>query len=373
MSITVLHVVESLSPQAGSVAVTLPGLFHALLSEDIAVSCLTANDPLSEAEIAHLTQSQTSLAENLKVFGQANLDQALTSSDLVHIHGWDTEFLQQVASSAGKRGAPVVLSPLGALCESSFRSKTIREKLRNLLPSKSDLHGITALAAMHELEAAALSDRGVRVETLPYGLDTAGLNTASDSGASSEARLDKDSSDKLVLYLGPIDPAEGVVMLLKSFAELGSVAQTWHITLAGPDIGDWRSQLEAAVDRKGAGQRVRFVEASNVAAQQTLIESAGLVVAPTLSMRFPLTVMQAACLATPVLATSLTTPDAIQDMVNTCPPARGEFKMALRAMLEQNDGTRRSAATATLALAREKLDWSRCVERFIQLYRSLVK
>ena len=81
--------------------------------------------------------------------------------------------------------------------------------------------------------------------------------------------------------------------LLKAFAEIMSEAAGWTIVIAGPEKGDWRKMLEAAVRRKGANEQVRLTSAPDVAAQRAWLDRADVLASPALHVRCPVSIMQA--------------------------------------------------------------------------------
>jgi glycosyltransferase involved in cell wall biosynthesis len=174
-----------------------------------------------------------------------------------------------------------------------------------------------------------------------------------------------------LLALGPIHPAEGLVMLLKAFAQLGADADGWTVVIAGEEIGDWRGQIEAGVRRKGGAARVMFAGASDERMQRGWLNRASLLVAPSLRMRCPVSALQALACQVPVLATTLAAPGVPAQALNACPPDAEPFFEALRAELTRPEPERVESADRACRIARKELDWTALAARYEDLYGRL--
>ncbi len=340
----IIHVIESLEPEAGSVAVSLRGLTQALVERGI--------------EAASVTRAEAAAADPL-----------VHKASVVHLHGWGTELARRMAHAARRAGRPYVISPLGSLIAGPYRKRGWRDKLRGLLGNSSLIRGAAAVTALNAAEQQALRAGGLNVNArvLPYGLD---MSTFEATHHPNDA-LPEVPAGRCLLLLGPIHPDEGLVPLVTAFAEIGPVADGWNIVLAGPEIGDWRRQLEAAVRRKGAAERVLFTPAPDVATQRAWLARASVLAAPSLHYRCPVSIMQALAAGVPVVASDRVVPDGLNDALQACAPTREALREALRFVLRLSDEERSSVAQKARAAARARLDWSVLVDRYVQLYREL--
>ena len=201
----ILHVVESLKPEAGSVAISLEGLCRALHQRDV---------------------------ESAAASGTG---EAVQSADLVHIHGWGSRLARASAALALRAGKPYVISPMGALSGGPYRRKSWKEKLRSRLSDRRLIRRAAAVTAINEQERRVLQELKIagNVTVLPCGLSMGEYEADRDMEANLPAPLD----GRCLLLLGPIHPVEGWVPLLTAFAELGTDSDGWYIVLAGPVVG----------------------------------------------------------------------------------------------------------------------------------------
>lgn len=161
--------------------------------------------------------------------------------------------------------------------------------------------------------------------------------------------------------------------LLKALAELGPIANDWHVVFGAADTKGWRPMLEAAVRRKGGEDRVRFMDAPDVATQRKLIGESAVVVTPNLHPDLGIPVLQAAACGVPVIATTLAVPPGLNGTIQSCEPRRDALRDALRSMLSLSDEDRKRLGAGLKETARRTLDWSVLVDRYASLYGEVAR
>ena len=359
MSIRVLHVVESLVPEAGSVAVSLPGLWTALQPHGIAsvTVSLDRNATLPDG-VTHT------------VFDPHETVRLVRDAGVVHFHGWGTDLGRRLATAARKVGRPYVVSPLGSLSEGPNCKRSWRARLRRLLGgnrliSQAALVTVLNTKERQSLQAAGL-DRKIRV--LAYGLTIDDYDGTADEG---NVELPPASGGRSLLLLGPIHPVEGLVPFMKAFAEIGPDGDGWNLVLAGPETGDWRKMIEAAVRRKGGTDRVRFAPAAEVRTQRAWLARASLLAAPGLHYRPATSIMQAVAASVAVIASDRVTPDGLDGGVYVCAPTREALRETLRFALRLSDNQRADQARQAREAMRALFDWPVLAEHYARLYREL--
>jgi poly(glycerol-phosphate) alpha-glucosyltransferase len=352
MPMQVLHVAETLSPDAGSVGIFLRGLFDVLRAQDI-------ESEVHEASGADRRPSDPSA-----------LGKLVTANDVVHIHGWGRRAGRLAAKLAGAHRKPYVISPYGLLCEGPYRRRSWREKLHGLLGENRLIRRAAAVTAINEQEEHELRRQRVHdnIRHLPCGLVFSDYEDRGDESAA----LPEPLEGRCILLLGPIHPVEGFIPVLRAFAELGRVTEGWHVVLAGRETGDWRKMLEAAVRRKGAADQVRFSPAPDEATQRAWLARAAVLVAPSLHVRCPVSIMQALAAGVPVVATKPVAPAALTGAIKICETGRSAIKEALRSVLGLSDEERTAMAREARDAGRGLFDLSALADRYARLYRELV-
>jgi glycosyltransferase involved in cell wall biosynthesis len=340
MSVRVLHVLESVDPEAGSVAVCLGGLHAALAARGLESAVVTAH---------------------------ADAVRIPDGADVVHIHGWGHELAPRMAAAALKARKPYIVSPHGALTYGPYNRPTWKDRVRFAWRTRRLVRGAACVTFLNTLEEQDLHVRRVHphIRALPYGLDF------SEYHGDPMAVGAVSATDRCLLVLGPLHPRGGCVALLKAVAEIGPDANGWNIVLAGKDSGEWRKMLEAAVRRKKGDDRVVFTEAPTVAAQLARLAGASVLVAPDLHIGLPVSIMQAVAMGVPVIASTCVAPPGLDGAIRVCGPHREELREALRSVLKLSDEFRRVVGEKARTVGRAVFDWSVLADQYAQLYREL--
>lgn len=361
MSMRVLHVVESLKPEAGSVAVSLPGLFPALQQRGVESQVVTRKLTDSAPQPVPHRDLKAALA-----------DRIVREAAVVHLHGWGSRVTRKLAAAAQRAQKPYVIAPLGALSEGPFHKRGWRDRLRGWLVEDRLFRGAAALTALNGAEHQVLRHHPgaagrAEVRVLPYG-----LNMAEYAGAEGAQPNHAPGPEvRYLLFLGPLHPMEGVVSLMRAVGELGGEADGWNIVLAGPERGPWRKMIEATVRRKGGGGRVVFTSAPDVATQRSWLARASAVAVPSLYVRCPVSVLQAVAAGVPVIASDRVAPDGLNGAIRACAPQKDSLKQELRALFRLSDDERIAGARDALERGRSLYDWSVLADRYVELYHNI--
>lgn len=344
MGHTVVHVLESLERHAGAPAICVAGLTRELSRRGV-------------------------VGDFVAPSGKDDIIEKAARADLVHFHGWNRQAFGGIAATLKKNGTPYVISPLGGLCPNPFARASLWDRVAKLFKSDRTVRDAAALTAINEIEREILTSSRAHENVRVLGC---GLDFSAYSGAVSErAAESKKSGGLTALVLGPIHPVEGLVPLLKAGAEAGLDAQGWNIVFAGPEVDDWRKMIEAAVNRKGAAEHVRFVGAADEVAHRELLAEADLLVAPSMRPRCPVSILQAIAMGVPVIATRAACPEGVDRLVNLCEPSREGLRSSLRSFIQKDVAERRAAAMRVREEALALLDWSSLAPSYLKLYESV--
>ncbi len=357
MPTRILHVANTLNTQPGSVAILLRGLFDALSERGIESQVVTApGGPVSDVRVP------------VHAFDPDRAAALVRDHDVIHLHGWGTDpAFVAIAALARKLGKPYVIAPHGSLTSGPHTRPTFKDKLRWLVREKQLVREASAIIALNDFEANDLRDRGgyANAMVLPYGIDFASYAERND-----DASLPAVPEVRCLLMLGPLDPIEGLVPLLKAFAETGADAEGWYVALVGEQRGEWKNSLAAAIRRKQATDRVVFADAADVATQRAWLARASLVVSPSLHIRVPVSIMQAVACGKALLASDRAAPPIVDEVATVVAPARDQLRAALSRLLTTTP-EELSAAGEKAREAAAEYDWPTWAQRFEDLYSGL--
>lgn len=364
MSMRVLHVIPTASSEAGAIGLLLPGLIEALEPVGARSQVLAAEPHLSDDTARTLDPG----ASRLPLVREA--EEAVDRADVVHFHGWSYEGVRRVVRAVRRVGKPFLVSPLGSLSAGPHRPPVWRTMFDNWFGFPRLARSAGRISAIHGREADALHSAGFvnRVGVLPYGHRFSDTRVPAEAVASLPPAL----PGRCLLVLGPLEPVEGCVPLLKAFAELGADANEWHLTLAGRDTGQWHHVLAPAVRRKGGEERVQFHPAPDETTQRAWLSRASVLVAASLGIRPPVSVLQAIATGVPVVATDLVAPDEVREVVQVCNPDRAGLRDALRTVMRMSDAQRTERAKLARSRAAATLDWSVLAPKYVEQYERML-
>lgn len=297
-TLKVLLLTSKLSPAAGGLAVSVPGLAHSI-------------DPLPGIEMHVMGTLDPAKPDAARAWGprveafsvkgpQAgqyapDMRQAITAlaPDLVDVQGlWTYPSLANLLHSR-KTGKPYIVTPRGMLDPWARRNSAWKKHIASMIFERKHLSSAFALRATAEMEAQHFRDMGLTnpIAIVPNGLILPDL------------ALRTENPFRSVLFLSRIHPKKGIDYLLRSWSQLHGDFPGWEVVIAGIDENGHEAELKQLVEKLRL-PRVRFVGESHGAAKQKLYRDADLFVLPTHAENFGLVVAEALAQETPTITTT---------------------------------------------------------------------
>lgn len=288
--------------------------------------------------------------------------------DFVHCHGLFTHAPVAAALAARNAGVPYAVRTQGTLNNWGLTQrrplfKRISRWLREdaLLRDAAFVHVTSELEAAELAETLALSN----VENVPIGFE---FDAATDIDGADFAAKHRGGP---VLYLGRLHPIKRIELLIDAFAELTARRPGRELVIAGSGDPDYVTTLKQRAAALGTGAAIRwpgFVEGS---AKQTLLESAAVLVLPSDSENFGVSVVEAMRAGTPqVVRPGVALAAAVRDFGTGRIAGDTPTSLAteIDAILADADLARAMAAASHRAM-RERFSEARMAERLLELYR----
>jgi glycosyltransferase involved in cell wall biosynthesis len=214
----------------------------------------------------------------------------LRSPSIVHGHGvWRPINLAPLLSGRA-RPSRVIWSARGALSSWAMDYKRVVKLPFWLLAQKRALLACDCYHAMGIGEYEDFRRLGLKkpVALVPNGIDLPDEGIASTRG-------------KTLLYLGRINPVKGLDELLGAWANVESAFPGWDLAIAGP-VSD--AYAESVQRRSAQLQRVRVLGEVQGERKRSLLSTAAVLVLPSHSENFGMTVAEALAHGTPVITTT---------------------------------------------------------------------
>ena len=281
----VLHVTTGLSPHSGGPTRSVKGLCRALSKAGVDVTLLVLGGDCSfENPCGVKIVSGVSLSEfevGLKMF------------DLVHLHGLWELGLHRVVNSARRSGVPYVFSPRGMLDPWALSVKKWKKWLGLILYQRRDLLHAAAFHATATAEAEHIHKVGFDQECIlaPNAVERPAFMPERNANART----------KTALFLSRLHPGKGLLTLAEAWALVHPTG--WRMKVVGPDSYGHKKEIVARLARLEIGDEWEFVDALDDVNKWTAYRSADLLIHPSVSENFGITIAEGLAAGLPVIAT----------------------------------------------------------------------
>ncbi len=230
----------------------------------------------------------------------AYLKREIAEFDVVHLNGYRSLMTLQAARVARGAGVPVVTQPHGALpiISNSLSLKRVYDWVFGAM----ELKGISALIAIQESERQQALGRGIpasSIEIIPNGIDARDRGELPEPG-SFRRRFGLDPDRRLILFLGRINKIKGTDMLIEAFARLGDLDA--QLAIVGPDDGQL-AEVRSLICKYNLDPSVSLPGLATGSEVLAAYQDADLFVLPSRSDAFPVTIMEACLMGTPMVVT----------------------------------------------------------------------
>jgi D-inositol-3-phosphate glycosyltransferase len=280
---------------------------------------------------------------------------------------WDTPFVQMFHTTAHMKNA---VSPIGQ------RETPLRARIESQLVSLAD-----SLIAANPDERADLiwrqHTRADKICTIPPGVDVE-LFTPRDR-ATCRATLGLPAGDRVVLFVGRVDPIKGIDTLLCTAAALNSAGTDATFLFVGGDldssgapVGPLKDVAEEAA-RMGLSSRFRFVGSQPQERLPLFYGAADAVVVPSRYESFGLVAVEAMACERPVVASragGLTF--TVEDGTNGYLAPAGDFGLFADHLARILDNPAlRDRLGANARECAQRFSWSSVAESVLHVYERL--
>ena len=381
----VLHVVPTMSSEAGGPPVALRGLTTALAGVGVGCEVLTTaggrfhEAPLEvpDAPVHSCPASQLSVLWNSHSPELAEfVERRISDFDIVHVHElW--HYPGFVACRAGRRHrVPYLVSLRGGLDRVALRQKSARKWLymrlvqRRLLSSAATLHALTSVEASH---ANALGVR-TSVTVLPNGV-ASNLRQAIDELEPTAflERYPQLADKRVVLFLGRLTANKGLELLARSFIGVASRFEDAALLVVGPNEGDTQARATRLIEAAGVIDRVTFTGALDGDDKLAALACADVFVLPSYAEGFSNAILEALAAGLPVVISEhCNFPEVAERGAGLIVRNDiGEIGGAVSGLL-LDETRRREAGRNGRRLVEERYTWPAVGQAFADLYGSIV-
>ena len=331
---------------------------------------------------------------------------AFQDCDIVHIHGLWSGLLHKASQFARKNRIPVVWSTHGMTAPWSLRHKRWKKWLAWNLYQRRDLRRAAAIHCTSDQEVVWNATLGF-MSCFVVPLGTREMSHAETPSAQRR--------EGVLLFVGRIYPVKGLVNLIRAWKlivsdDLPSFAKTsadrptsspqcdpvnpvnhvkktqppsnchlpllpWRLRIVGPDQAGHLAELKAEVGRLHLENSIEFPGPKFGADLRREYESCDMLVLPSFTENFGVTVIDALAHGKPVIASTATPWRELRERgcgwwVDNSPEA---LSAALREAMSLSDPERREMGARGRALVEEKYTWNAVVKTMIEGYEGVLR
>ena len=288
-------------------------------------------------------------------------DVARFRPEVVQVHGIWMHFSVVNTNVHRRFGTPYVVHLHGMLDPWAVRGSSWKKRLAGWLYEHRNLRDAACLRALCEPEIRAIRAYGLRgrVCLVPNGIDLPAERPAGPA----PWRAVVEEGKKVLLFLGRIHAKKGIPNLLAAWSRLRSaapsIADGWHLVVAGWDTTDHRSELQRLVRGLHLEREATLLGPLFDEAKEEAYRNAAAVVLPSWSEGLPISILEAWAYGLPVIMTPhCNLPEGFGAgaaiRVETEPHSIEE---GLRALLRMSATERSAMGTRGKALVHERFRW----------------
>lgn len=290
----------------------------------------------------------------------------LSRFDLVHIHGIWSPKLHQVAVMCRAVKVPYIIAPRGMLDPWALSVKPFKKKLALWLYQKCDLKKAMAFHVTAEAEADHVKAQGLTQQCIisPNGVELPVVMPKKVE--------EKEQSPRKALFLSRLHPGKGLLSLVDAWAKVRP--HGWIMEVVGPDTYGHKADVVMRLQSHGILCQWRFIDMLDDNEKWTAYRSADLLVHPSVSENFGITIAEGLAAELPVIATKGTPWSELESMRCGWWIDQGvdALSAALQKAIALSDGERAEMGARGKKLVEEKYTWDAVCEAMIKGYREVL-
>ncbi|AMV35798.1 glycosyltransferase [Planctomyces sp. SH-PL62] len=312
--------------------------------------------------------------EGLAIDGpDVDLDAAVRSADVVHMHGLWQFHSRRGAAVARSAKVPYVMAAHGMAEPWALRHKRWKKKLYLALVESRNLRRASCLHALSRPEIGHLRDLApwTPVCFVPNGVDLAALDDLPPREAL-EAEHPELKDKFVLLFYGRVHAKKGLDLLADALGALARDFPQLHLLIAGKDDGAL-TPFSHRISELGLNDRATYVGHVSGAKSRRVWAAADAFTLPSYSEGFSMAILEAlACSLPAVFTTACYFPEAAKaDAAVVVEPEAEALTRALRELLERSPEERRTLGANGRRLVESEYTWEQQAAKLADVYRWL--
>ena len=290
----VMQVVESLNPEAGGPARSVPSLGEAIQRVGADVQLYVNNKEMDSAS-DRVTQTISLPINPIRKLNATvqELREQQANNLLIHNHGIWLPLNHHACVTAKRFNIPLIISPRGMLEPWALSYRSWKKTIAWHLYQRRDLQAATVLHATSKQEAKNIQSLGFH---LPIAMIPNGVNIPDLLKPPKQ-----DQKLKTALFLSRVHPKKGLINLVHAWAKV--CPANWRVIIAGPDESGHRAEVEQVIKQLGLTNIFKCIGSVKDQDKWELYSQSDLFILPTYSENFGIVIAEALACGTPVITT----------------------------------------------------------------------
>lgn len=360
-----LHFTQSLEPLEGgglaTSAVALHRQFMAAGVDSVLASTYGQNPQRpaeATAEFARLGPAPLYFAPGMA----RDARQLVRESNVIHGHGLYVGPNFLFGREARRQDKPLVYHVHGFFEPWILNRSRWKKRLAHRFFEDANFRQVRLWRALTTKEAGQIRACGLTqpIVVVPNGIDAGAFPkpAAPDAPIQTPWVAGLGKTARRLLFLGRIHPKKGLDLLLPAWASLRE-RQDWQVVVAGPDEQNYLTIIRELARKLGLEQQIIFTGPVTGPVKNALLHSADLLVLPSYSEGFPVSILEAMACGLPVLATRASNfPDITSEEAGwECEADLDSLRGVLGQALAASDQERRQRGANGRRLVARRYHW----------------
>lgn len=178
--------------------------------------------------------------------------------------------------------------------------------------------------------------------------------------------------EKILFFIGRINPKKGVDLLLKAF-QASALSELWSIVIAGPEeVSEYADELRTYVNENALDTKVRFIGPVYGDEKEQWYRRSWVTVVPSYSEVVGMVNLEASSLACPTITTFTTGLSDWEDGGGILvKPDFQDLSLAIKVVTQWSDDERKRRGRASYIHIKNKYSWQVVARNWINLYSEL--
>lgn len=279
--------------------------------------------------------------------------------DLILIHATFCDPGRMAAAAAKRTGTPYICYTHGTFEPWKLGYKKYKKKIYMALIEGKLLQNAAGIVVCNEAEKEFLREYGINapIKRIPWGGKLINPDEMPQRHILDEL-FPELKGKRFLLFLSRLHLIKGLDLLIASFGDLAQIFTDWQLVIAGPDEGDYKSNLLELVKNYGISHRVIFTGMVTGLKKTALLSHADVYTLPSYSEGFSISVVEALSYGRPVvISNTCYVPEVSTGGAGLeVPPEKQSLTEALRVMMRE-DSLRQKCSQNAYELSRKYFTW----------------